>query len=119
MCTSKRNLADITKVGRYVGRSYSDSLCTILDERTNRLFHNSRNVVFVDVDFTEGNTSVEPPTDINDDSFIEHCVSKPEPSIDHLSEDESVQLEAHAAWYDGEAHEIESALNIYTPKFPT
>lgn len=103
-------LADRGRAGRYVCRSYSDSLCIELDN--DRLFHSSLTLVFENLDLVTSDTFrvAEPHTDVNDDSFIEYFVSKPEPLVDHLSEDEFAQLKAHAARCDAENHAIVSVL---------
>lgn len=78
----------------------------MLDNETNRLFHRSQTLVFEDPDPAAGNMSAESPADINDDSCIEYFISKLELFIDHISEDKSVYLKAHAAWCAGKTSKV-------------
>lgn len=91
-------LADSTRAGRYVGRSDSDSLFIVFDEKkSSRVLRMGRSMVFEDLDCTTLNMSENSLDDLNDDSVIEYSVHKPEPCIEVMPEHDSVQLKAHAA----------------------
>lgn len=67
-------LADMTRAGRYVGHSYSHSMCIVLDGTSNRLFHRTRALVFECLEAAAANTSDEPPMFLTEDSCIAHFV---------------------------------------------
>lgn len=83
-------------------------MCIVLDEKSNHLFHRSRILVIEILEDTATNMSAEPPEDLHDDSFA-HFVLKPEPFMEHMPEEDRVQLKAQAAW-DTDNHETVSIL---------
>lgn len=72
-------MADITRVCVYVGHDDAGNTCVILDRKTNCLFKRGRARVFECHDAAQQHVNKLPDISLNDESFIDRFVSKPEP----------------------------------------
>lgn len=53
-----------------------------------------------------------------DDYFMQHYMSEPEPFSDSMPDDNHAKLTAHTAWYNEEDHKIASVVKVETTRFP-
>lgn len=92
-------VADRTRTGRYVGH-YDSGRTHHYWRGTNRLFKRSRAEV-----------------SLEKHCFIHHFVSKPEPFLDSIHEDNYAKLNAHTAWHIEKDNDTVSMMKVKTTKF--
>lgn len=114
-------MATIARTQGDTGRSHpgmegmffdSDSMCLVLDDKPNRLFHWSRVSAFECLDTTASRMYAEPVDKVNNDLFF-----------DRLAEKQKSFLDEFCRWWcqarsDGDSHETFSVLKVHTTQLP-